>query len=164
MDLFSEGMRRNPYPAYDRMRSASPVFHLPPFDLWMLLDFEGVRRALVEHGVFSSDLSHVPGHGNPGGEWFLFDLWMLLEFSGRASGPSRNARQSTPRASGAQALLLAWVRGRHDTGASLPVMQPGPSKAAALGYELVPKPPAPPEPTASPPHPVEPQPRPQARR
>jgi len=41
-------------------------------------------------------------------------------------------------------LKLAWVRGRHDTGASLPVMQPGPSKAAALGYELVPKPPAPP--------------------
>jgi cytochrome P450 len=71
MDLFSEDMRRNPYPAYGRMRSASPVFHLPPFDLWMLLDFEGVRRALVEHGVFSSDLSHVPGHGNPG-EWFLF--------------------------------------------------------------------------------------------
>jgi cytochrome P450 len=71
MDLFSEEMRRNPYPTYDRMRSGSSVFHLPPFDLWMLLDFEGVRRALVEHAVFSSDLSHVPGHGNPG-EWFLF--------------------------------------------------------------------------------------------
>jgi cytochrome P450 len=71
MDLFSEDMRRHPYPAYDRLRSASPVFHLPPFDLWMLLDFEGVRRALVGHGAFSSDLSHMPGHGNPG-EWFLF--------------------------------------------------------------------------------------------
>src|SRR5262245_60580896 len=46
--------------------------------------------------------------------------------------------------------MLAWVRGRHDTGAPLPVMQPGPSKAAALGYALVPRPPAPPEPTASP--------------
>jgi cytochrome P450 len=71
MDLFSDGMRRNPYPVYDQMRSGSPVFHLPPFDLWMIFDFEGVKRALVEHSVFSSDLSHVPGHGNPG-EWFIF--------------------------------------------------------------------------------------------
>lgn len=71
MDLFSDDMRRNPYPAYDQMRSSSPIFHLPPFDLWMIFDFEGVKRALVEHGVFSSDLSHVPGHGTPG-EWFIF--------------------------------------------------------------------------------------------
>jgi cytochrome P450 len=71
MHLFSDDMRRNPYPAYDQLRSRSPVFHLPPFDLWMIFDFEGVKRALVDHGAFSSDLSHVPGHGNPG-EWFLF--------------------------------------------------------------------------------------------
>src|SRR5947209_2141785 len=64
-------MRRNPYPAYDQMRQGLPVFHLAPFDLWMIFDFEGVKRALVDHGVFSSDLSHVPGHGNPG-EWFIF--------------------------------------------------------------------------------------------
>src|SRR3954462_4005415 len=71
MDLFSEDMRRNPYTAYDQMRSASPVFHLAPFDLWMLFDFEGVKRALVDHDAFSSDLSHAPGNGNPG-EWFIF--------------------------------------------------------------------------------------------
>ncbi len=71
VDLFSDDMRRNPYPAYDRMRSGSPVFRFPPFDLWMIFDFEGVKRALVEHDAFSSDLSHAPGHGNPG-EWFLF--------------------------------------------------------------------------------------------
>ena len=35
-DLFSEEMRRNPYPAYDRLRAASPVLHLAPFDLWMI--------------------------------------------------------------------------------------------------------------------------------
>jgi cytochrome P450 len=29
VNLFSDEMRRNPYPAYDRMRSASPVFHDP---------------------------------------------------------------------------------------------------------------------------------------
>jgi cytochrome P450 len=71
MDLFSDDMRRNPYPTYDQMRNGSPVFHFAPFDLWMIFDFEGVKRALVDHGTFSSDLSHAPGHGNPG-EWFLF--------------------------------------------------------------------------------------------
>src|SRR5215208_3285393 len=70
MDLFSEEMRRNPYPAFDRMRGASP-FHVPQFDVWMILDFQGVKRALVDHDAFSSDLSHAPGHRNPG-EWFIF--------------------------------------------------------------------------------------------
>ncbi|HVS40334.1 MAG TPA: cytochrome P450 [Gemmataceae bacterium] len=71
MDLFSDDMRRNPYPAYEEMRAASPVFHLPPFDLWMIFDFEGVKRALVDHAAFRSDLSHASGNGNPG-EWFIF--------------------------------------------------------------------------------------------
>jgi cytochrome P450 len=71
MDLFSDEMRRNPYHTYDQMRSGSRVFHLPLFDLWMIFDFEGVRRALVDHDTFSSDLSHAPGQGNPG-EWFIF--------------------------------------------------------------------------------------------
>jgi cytochrome P450 len=71
MDLFSDDMRRNPYPVYDQMREASPVFRLAPYDLWMIFDFEGVKRALVDHGTFSSDLSYVPGHGNPG-KWFIF--------------------------------------------------------------------------------------------
>jgi cytochrome P450 len=53
------------------MRSAAPVFHVLPFDLWLIFDFEGVKRAYVDHDAFSSDLSHVPGQGNPG-EWFIF--------------------------------------------------------------------------------------------
>ena len=71
MDLFSDEMRRNPYPVYDQLRSGAPVFHLPAFDLWMIFDFESVKRALSDHYAFSSDLSHIPGHGNPG-EWFIF--------------------------------------------------------------------------------------------
>ena len=71
MDLFSDDMRRNPYPAYERMRNDSPVFHLAPLDLWLIFDFDGVKRAYVDHDAFSSDLSHAPGHGNPG-EWFIF--------------------------------------------------------------------------------------------
>src|SRR5947208_10309260 len=64
-------MRRDPNPVYDRLRASSPVVHLAAFDLWMILDYDGVRRALTDHAVFSSDLAHVPGQGNPG-EWFLF--------------------------------------------------------------------------------------------
>ena len=71
LDLFTDDMRRNPYPAYDRLRAASPVLHLAPFDVWMIFDFDGVRRALNDHLVFSSDLAHVPNQGNPG-QWFLF--------------------------------------------------------------------------------------------
>jgi cytochrome P450 len=71
MDLFSDDVCRDPYPAYDQMRRRSPVFHLAAFDLWMIFDFDGVKRALVDHGAFSSDLSHVPGRGNPRA-WFLF--------------------------------------------------------------------------------------------
>ena len=70
LDLFSDDMRRNPYPVYDQVRNASPVF-LAPFDMWMVFDFAGVQRVLADHSVFSSDLSHAPGHGNPG-EWFIF--------------------------------------------------------------------------------------------
>ena len=66
MDLFSDDMRRNPYPVYDQMRTGSPVLHLAPFDLWMIFDYEGVKRALTDHDAFSSDLSHAPGQGNPG--------------------------------------------------------------------------------------------------
>src|SRR6476620_5231378 len=71
LDLFSDDMRRDPFPAYDRRRAAAPVFHLPPFDLWLVFDCDGVRRALSAHDAFSSALSHVPGQGNPG-QWFLF--------------------------------------------------------------------------------------------
>src|SRR5205085_8506757 len=71
LDLFSPEMRRNPYPAFDQMRAVAPVFHLAAFDVWMIFDFEGVKRALVDHDAFSSDLRHVPGQGNPG-EWFIF--------------------------------------------------------------------------------------------
>ena len=71
IDLFSEEMRRNPYPVYNRMREASPVFHHELFGIWLIFDFEGVKQTLTDHDAFSSDLSNVPGSGNPG-EWFIF--------------------------------------------------------------------------------------------
>jgi cytochrome P450 len=71
LDLFADEVRRDPFPAYDRLRATSPVFHVAPYDLWMALDYEGVRQVLTDHDAFSSDLSHAPGHRNPG-EWFIF--------------------------------------------------------------------------------------------
>src|SRR5437868_7054955 len=66
MDFFSDAMRRDPYPMYDRLRGESPVFHVPPpFDGWLILDYEGVNRALNDHGTFSSA---APGPRN----WFIF--------------------------------------------------------------------------------------------
>ena len=71
MDLSSEAMRREPFPAYEAARNSSPVFYHEAFGVWMIFDFADVKRTLMDHDDFSSDLSHVPGHGNPG-EWFIF--------------------------------------------------------------------------------------------
>lgn len=67
-DLFSDEVRRNPFPMYDYMRSGSPVLQAPPpFNLWMIFDYDGVRRTLTDHAAFSNA---VPGPKN----WFiLFD-------------------------------------------------------------------------------------------
>jgi len=41
LDLFSDDVRRDPYPIYEQLRSHTPIVHIPPpFDLWMVLDFE----------------------------------------------------------------------------------------------------------------------------
>jgi cytochrome P450 len=54
MNLFSDDMRRNPYPLYDRLRSEAPLFREPRSRLWMLFDYDGVKRALSDHDAFSS--------------------------------------------------------------------------------------------------------------
>ncbi len=66
MDLFSDEMRRDPFAAYDRFRSECPVFKAPPpFEMWMIFDYDGVKRALTDHEAFSS---RVPAPKN----WFIF--------------------------------------------------------------------------------------------
>jgi len=66
--FFSDDMRRNPYPIFEQMRAASPVFHYPVADLWMIFDYEGVKRALTDHAAFSS---LVPT-GAYTSKWFIF--------------------------------------------------------------------------------------------
>src|SRR3954447_1829608 len=66
IDFFSDEMRRNPYPIYDHIRKASPVFQIPPpFDAWAVFDYDGAKRVLNDHEVFSSRVP-APRH------WFLF--------------------------------------------------------------------------------------------
>jgi cytochrome P450 len=71
MNLFSVEMRRNPYPVYDQLRSRSPVFYAEALDLWMIFDYDGVKRALSDPETFSSAAS-PPGSSGPPPEWFIF--------------------------------------------------------------------------------------------
>src|SRR5438270_395676 len=57
-------MRRDPFPVYDRVRGVSPVLHEPASGLWMVFDYEGVKRVLSDHEAFSSRT------GPP--EWMIF--------------------------------------------------------------------------------------------
>jgi len=70
MDFFSEAMRRDPYPVYDQMRNTSPVLHDARSDLWMIFDYEGVKRALNDHDAFSSRAT--PGSSGKPLEWLVF--------------------------------------------------------------------------------------------
>jgi len=66
MDLFSDDIRRNPYPLYAQIRSLSPIFKIPPpFDAWGIFDYDGVKRVLSDAENFSS---RVPAPRN----WFIF--------------------------------------------------------------------------------------------
>jgi len=65
MNIFSDEIRRNPYPLYDQLRASSPLLRVPPpFDAWMILDYEGVKWALNDHEIFSSRV--------PAPKWFIF--------------------------------------------------------------------------------------------
>src|SRR5215472_8605194 len=66
MNLFSDEVRRNPYQVYDQLRVSSPVLRVPPpFNGWMVFDYETVKWVLNDHQTFSSQ---VPAPKN----WFNF--------------------------------------------------------------------------------------------
>jgi cytochrome P450 len=63
MVLFSDEMRRDPFPTYQRMRSDSPLYFEPQTGLWMIFDYESVKWALTDHDTFSS---------RNGPDWIVF--------------------------------------------------------------------------------------------
>src|SRR5712691_8744229 len=69
MNFFTDEMRRNPYPVYDQMRRGSPLLRVPGSDLWMILDYDGVKRALNDHDAFSSSMRTA---GRPAPPWLVF--------------------------------------------------------------------------------------------
>lgn len=69
MPLFDDNMRRDPYRFYDQLRATSPIFHFAPADLYLLLDYASVKRALTDHEAFSSAVGASRGVSF---EWLLF--------------------------------------------------------------------------------------------
>ena len=67
--MFTEEMRRDPYPLYARLRATTPVVHLPTPGLWVLLGYDAVKRALTDTDWFSSNVSPTRGEQF---EWLLF--------------------------------------------------------------------------------------------
>src|SRR4051812_18744979 len=137
-------MRRDPYPAFDRMRVASPAFHLAALDLWMLFDYAGVKRVLVDHDAFSSDLSLVPGQGNPGAWFIFFDPprhTKLRALIARAFTP-RSVANLEPRIRDLSRGLLdqAIERGEMDLAADFSVPLPLMVIAAMLGIPAADRP------------------------
>ena len=70
MNFLSDDMRRNPYPVYDQIRSASPVVYDARSDFWMIFDYDGVKRALTDDGAFSSDVAATANQPTP--PWMIF--------------------------------------------------------------------------------------------
>lgn len=66
MNLFSDDLRRDPYPIYEQFRGTSPVFHAPPpMDMWLIFDYDASKRVLNDFETFSSAVPAPPN-------WFIF--------------------------------------------------------------------------------------------
>jgi cytochrome P450 len=54
IDIFTRAARQNPYPVYDRLRQAGPVYYDAAKDVWILGRHADVSTALRESDLFSS--------------------------------------------------------------------------------------------------------------
>lgn len=54
IDLWSEEVLRNPYPAYAELRQLGPVVYLEAYELWAVTHHHHVRRVLADHRRFTS--------------------------------------------------------------------------------------------------------------
>jgi cytochrome P450 len=69
-NVFSDEMRRNPYPFYNQHR-ASGVLHLEPLDLWLVFSYDGVKSILENNSAFSSAAIAPKSTGKPL-NWLIF--------------------------------------------------------------------------------------------
>lgn len=69
MQLFSEEMRRDPFPVYEQLRRQSPLISDPQGMMWMVFDYDSVKRVLADHETYSSSVA--PPTGKPL-DWIVF--------------------------------------------------------------------------------------------
>jgi cytochrome P450 len=129
-EFFPAEMRRNPFPFYAAHREVSPVLHLEQFDLWLIFDYDGVKRALEDHATFSSQ-ARPPGAREKPFDWLIFNdpprHGMLRALVSRAFTP-RIVADLEPRIRQMSGELLAPNLGRGemelvaDYSSQLPVM------------------------------------------
>jgi cytochrome P450 len=136
-DLFSEQVRRDPYPLYEQVRSATPVLQDPVSQLWMVFDYETVKRLLSDPETFSS--KYGPG-------WMIFldppRHTKLRALVAKAFTP-RSVANLEPRVSELVRGLLddqAIDRGQMDLAADFAVPLPMMVIAEMLGIPLVDRP------------------------
>jgi cytochrome P450 len=70
LNLFSDEVRRNPFPLYAHFRAACPVMLEPTSGVWMLFDYATVKRAFDDTETFVSDTASVGAHPAP--PWLVF--------------------------------------------------------------------------------------------
>ena len=135
MDLFSDEARRDPFALYDRLRETSPVLHVPPpFNGWLVFDYDGVKRVLSDHQAFSSA---VPAPRN----WFIFSdapkHTRLRGLISKAFTP-RTIAEFEPRIRELSSELLdaAAPRGEMDLAAEYAVPLPMKVIASLVGFPL----------------------------
>lgn len=69
MNFLSDDLRRDPYPLYEQVRSSSPLLHEPQSDMWLVFDYESVKRVLTDHEAFSSIVTPPTGKAP---DWLVF--------------------------------------------------------------------------------------------
>jgi cytochrome P450 len=69
MNFLSDDLRRDPYPLYEQVRSSSPLLHEPQSGMWLVFDYESVKRVLNDHEAFSSIVTPPTGKAP---DWLVF--------------------------------------------------------------------------------------------
>ena len=69
LNFISDDVRRDPFAMYASVREAQPVLQVPGADMWMVLGYDAVKRALTDQEAFSSNAAPARGINF---EWLLF--------------------------------------------------------------------------------------------
>jgi cytochrome P450 len=69
MNFLSDDLRRDPFPLYEQVRNSSPLLHEPQSDMWLVFDYESVKRVMTDHDAFSSIVTPPTGKAP---DWLVF--------------------------------------------------------------------------------------------